>query len=170
MLLTALLTASLLATAPAPSCVAPTHTGTFRFTALTKDSTNAKIGMIVLENIEGCLEATMLTDDAGPAVIDHLAFADSVLTGNVRVAHGTAKVTFRFTTVGLSGSIVDGKKEWTVAARRTSGSNLDVAVVKYVSSLLSLESHVQHPPRVNRESRHAPGRIAPEAQRAESAA
>jgi hypothetical protein len=128
MFVTALLAASLLTTTPAESCPTPTNTGTFRFTALTKDSTNAKIGMIVLENIEGCLEATLLTDEAGPAIIDHLAVSDGVLTGSLRVPSGTAKVTLRFTPTGMSGSIRDGKKEWTLAARRTSGTALDVAV------------------------------------------
>jgi hypothetical protein len=133
MFVIALLAASLFTTAPAAptaSCLTPANTGTYRFTALTKDSTNAKIGMLVLENIEGCLEATLLTDDGGPAVIDHLALTDGVLTGNVRVASGSAKVTLRFTSSGATGSIVDGKKEWSVAARRTSGAALDVAVVK----------------------------------------
>ncbi|HXT16381.1 MAG TPA: hypothetical protein VN706_12165 [Gemmatimonadaceae bacterium] len=127
MLFSALLAASLLA-APSNACPTPTQTGTYRFTALTKDSTNAKIGMIVLENIEGCLEATMLTDDAGPAIIDHLAVNDGVLTGVLRVSNGMAKVTLRFTPSGIAGSIVDGKKEWNLAARRTSGTALDVAV------------------------------------------
>jgi hypothetical protein len=128
MFVTALLAASLLATTPTESCLTPANTGTFRFTALTKDSTNAKIGMIVLENIEGCLEATLLTDEAGPAIIDHLAVNDGVLTGNIRLSNGTAKVTLRFTPAGMAGSIQDGRKEWTLAARRTSGSALDVAV------------------------------------------
>src|SRR6059058_4810564 len=116
MFVTALLAASLLATAPTESCLTPANTGTFRFTALTRDSTNAKIGMIVLENIEGCLEATLLTDDAGPAIIDHLAVSDGVLTGTLRVSNGTAKVTLKFTTSGATGTILDGKKEWNLAA------------------------------------------------------
>jgi hypothetical protein len=131
MFVIALLAASLFTAAPAtstPSCPTPGNTGTYRFTALTKDSTNAKIGMLVLENIEGCLEVTLLTDDGGPAVIDHLAMTDGVLTGNVRVSNGTAKVTLRFTASGATGSIVVGKQEWNLAARRTSGAALDVAV------------------------------------------
>jgi hypothetical protein len=131
MLFTALLAAtlSLSPSSPAaPSCISPTQTGTYRFTALSKDSTSSKIGMIVLENIEGCLEATLLTDDAGPAIIDHLALQENVLSGNIRVSGGNAKVTLTLSSNGMIGSIADGKKEWKLAGRRTSGSALDVAV------------------------------------------
>lgn len=130
MLLAALLTAATVAITPAPSCAAPTHTGTYRFTAMNSDSTNAVVGMIVLENIDGCLEATFLTDDASAANIDHLALTDDVLTGNVRVPNGLAKVTLRLTGAGMSGSILSGRKEWKLVARRTSGAALDVATVK----------------------------------------
>lgn len=105
-----MLLATLLAAAVAASplhqtspCPSPTQTGTFRFTALTKDSTNAKIGMIVLENIQGCLEATVLTDEGGPAIIDHIEVAGDMLTGNIRVSNGTAKVTLKFTAAGSPG-------------------------------------------------------------------
>lgn len=131
MFVIALLAASLFSPSPAASaasCPTPANTGSYRFTALSRDSTNSKIGMIVLENIDGCLEATMLTDEGGPAVIDHLVMSEGVLTGNVRVANGTATVTLRFTPSGATGVIVDGRKEWSVAARRTSGAALDVAV------------------------------------------
>ena len=123
-----LLAAALAVATPTPSCTTPTQTGTYRFTALNADSTNAVVGMIVLENISGCLEATMLTDDARAANIDHLTLADDVLTGNVRVPNGIAKVTLRFSSAGVTGSIVSGKKEWTLTARRTSGAALDVAL------------------------------------------
>lgn len=130
MLLATLLAATVFAVSPSPSpsCATPTQTGSYRFTAVNKDSTNAVLGMIVLENIDGCLEATLLTDNARASVVDHLTLSDDVLTGNVRVPNGTAKVTLRFTAAGLSGSIVDGRSEWKIAARRTSGSALDVAV------------------------------------------
>ncbi len=131
MLLATLLAAAVAAASPVHQtspCPSPTQTGTFRFTALTKDSTNAKIGMIVLENIQGCLEATVLTDEGGPAIIDHIEVAGDMLTGNIRVSNGTAKVTLKFTAAGITGSIVDGRKEWSLAGRRTSGTTLDVAV------------------------------------------
>lgn len=128
MLFATLLTAAIFSATPAQPCTAPTQTGTYRFTALNKDSTSSIVGMIVLENIDGCLEGTFITDDAAAAGMDHLVLTDDVLTGNLRVAKGSAKVTLRFTTAGLTGSIVDGRKEWKLAARRTSGAALDVAV------------------------------------------
>lgn len=128
MLLATLLAATVFAVSPPPSCATPTQTGSYRFTALNKDSTNAVVGMIVLENIDGCLEATVLTDNAKASVVDHLALADDVLTGNVRVPNGSAKVTLRLTGSGLTGSIVDGRSEWKIAARRTSGASMDGAL------------------------------------------
>src|SRR3954470_19410571 len=127
MFLATLFAAALSIPTPPSPCPAPAQTGTYRFTALTKDSTHAKIGMIVLENIDGCLEATLLTDDGGPAIIDQLAMNADVLTGKLRVSTGTAKVTLRLTANGLTGSINEGRKEWSVAGRRTSGGTLDVA-------------------------------------------
>src|SRR5581483_9197067 len=84
------------ATEPHPvaarACTAPTQTGSYRITATTSDSTNSKIGLILLENVDGCLEASMITDEGGPAIIDHVAFADDVLTGSIRMVNGTAKI------------------------------------------------------------------------------
>ena len=126
MLLASLIAASLLATSPAPtpapSCQAPTHTGTFRFTALAKDSSVAAVGMIVLENIDGCLEATMLTDASAPVYIEHAAINDHELTGTVYVSKATAKLTLDFVPAGATGSIVGAGIQWKLAAQRTSGS------------------------------------------------
>lgn len=101
-------------------CNAPTQTGTFRITATTSDSTNSKIGLILLENVDGCLEASMITDESGPAIIDHVAVADDVLTGSIRMATGTAKISFHILPNGIAGSIVAGRSEWKLTGRRTS--------------------------------------------------
>ena len=133
MLLTTLVALSL-AAAPAPAttstCQAPAHTGTFRVTAITRDSSVSKIGMILLENVDGCLEATMLTDDGGPAIIDKATVKDDVLTGSLRTRGGEAKITVRFTANGLEGTIGEGKSEWRLAGRRTSDPDVRVGVAK----------------------------------------
>lgn len=122
MLLTATYLALSLAAGPQPqSCTAPTQTGIFRIVALSKDSTSARLGMILLENVGDCLEASMLTDNAGPAVIDGLALSGDTLTGRVLLPTGSARVTLRLTATTIDGSIVDGKHVWSVSGRRTTG-------------------------------------------------
>src|SRR3954470_9916676 len=61
---TALLSLKLVGS-PERNCNAPAQTGIFRITALTKDSSSAKIGMILLENVANCLEASILIQDNG---------------------------------------------------------------------------------------------------------
>ena len=105
--------------APTHSCAAPAHTGTFRVTATTADSSNSKVGMIILENIDGCLEATMITDEGGPAIIDHLMITGDTITGSVRMTSGIGRVSLNVTEAGIAGSIVEGRHQWRVAGRRT---------------------------------------------------
>jgi hypothetical protein len=118
------------APAPAVSCQAPIHTGTFRITAVTRDSSTAKIGMILLENVEGCLEASVVTDEGGPAIIDHVVLKDDTLTGSLRMHRGDARITLRFTAAGLEGTIGEGKTEWKLAGRRTSDPYVRVGAAK----------------------------------------
>lgn len=127
MLLTSSLLALSLIGGPAKSCATPSQTGIYRITALNKDSTNAKIGMILLENVDNCLEASIITEDAGPALIDNLSLKGDVLTGQVRLPTGTAKVTIRFENKTIAGSIVEGKREWSLSGRRTSGGDTRMA-------------------------------------------
>jgi hypothetical protein len=106
-------------TEPTRSCAAPERTGTFRVTAMTRDSTNSKVGMILLENVEGCLEASMLTDENGPAIIDHIAVTGDMITGSIRMTSGLGRVSLRLTDTGISGSIIEGRHEWNVTGKRT---------------------------------------------------
>jgi hypothetical protein len=117
LLTTSLLALSLLGTPP--QCAAPTQTGIYRITAVTKDSSIAKIGMVLMENVENCLEVSILTDDGGPAMMDNIQMDGDVLTGNVRLVSGPAKVTLRFAQNGISGTIGEGKKVWSLSGRRT---------------------------------------------------
>jgi hypothetical protein len=112
----------------APSCAAATQTGTYRITAFTRDSAIARIGIIVLENVEGCLEATMVTDDGHPAIIERVTIKDDVLTGTLRMSRGDAQVKLRFAGKTLEGTIGEGKLAWTLAGRRTSDPELRVGM------------------------------------------
>jgi len=103
---------------PVP-CAATTHIGIFRVTAMHPDSTGLRPAMIVLENINGCLEATLITDEARPAVIDHLEYAGDTLSGTVRTGNGTAHVQLQFDDAGVAGSITEGAEHWVVRGRRT---------------------------------------------------
>jgi len=124
---TSLLALSLLGAPKQSVCTTPTQTGIFRITAVTKDSTTAKIGMLLLENVENCLEVSILTEDAGPAVIDNLELKGDVLTGRVRLASGNAKVELKFASNSITGTIGEGKKEWLLSGRRTSGQESRMA-------------------------------------------
>ncbi|MFI5229590.1 MAG: hypothetical protein ACHQWU_11010 [Gemmatimonadales bacterium] len=103
-----------------PSCITPVQTGTYRVIAMKPDSSSARQAMLVLENIDGCLEATLVTDDRGPAVINHVVLIGDTLRGSVRTVAGTGTVEFRFSERAVTGSIIDGRQEWRVAGRRTS--------------------------------------------------
>jgi hypothetical protein len=121
MLLTTMMLALSLSAAPERNCVAPVQTGTFRITAVTKDSTSAKVGMVLLENVADCLEASVLVQDGGPTFIDNVKLNGDLLTGELKLLRGTAKVTFKLSATDISGSIVEGKHVWQVSGRRTSG-------------------------------------------------
>ena len=126
LLATSLLALSLVG-GPTKPCAAPTQTGIFRITAINKDSTNAKTGMILLESVDNCLEASIITDDAGPALIDQLTLADNVLTGEVRMPNGVGHVKIKLSPTALDGVIEQGKYRWNLSGHRTSGADTRMA-------------------------------------------
>lgn len=102
------------------SCVAPQRTGTFR--VITK-ATNGAVGspaILMLENIDGCLEATYVTDESSPVLIDELNVSGNSLKGSMRTSSGAAKVTLDFDGTMVEGSIVQGHRTWLVEGRKTS--------------------------------------------------
>ena len=103
-----------------PSCIAPTRTGTFRLLALSKKGNEPNTAILMLENISGCLEATFVAGNAGPAVIEHLSVSGDTLTGSLRLSTGSAVVSFKFSDKEVAGSIVEGRREWTLEGHRTS--------------------------------------------------
>ena len=106
--------------AAAQSCITPTRTGTYRILAISKRGNEPRAAMLVLENIQGCLEVTFVTDGVGPAVIDRLSQTDNTLKGSLRLSTGTATVSFQFSEKEVAGSIVEGRHEWKLEGRRTS--------------------------------------------------
>ena len=106
--------------AGARSCITPTRTGTYRILAISKKGNEPRAAMLVLENIQGCLEVTFVTDGVGPAIIDRLSLTENTLKGSMRLSTGTATVSFQFSDKDVSGSIVEGKHEWKLDGRRTS--------------------------------------------------
>jgi len=103
-----------------PQCVSAERTGTFRVTTQKPGGRDLGLGLIVLENIDGCLEATFITDNAGPAIIDGLSITNGTLNGALRLSTGSAKVSLRFEGTSIAGSIVQGRNEWSIAGRKTS--------------------------------------------------
>ena len=104
----------------ARSCITPTRTGTYRVLAISKKGNEPRAAMLVLENIQGCLEVTFVTDGVGPAIIDRLSLTENTLKGSLRLSTGTATVSFHFSEKDVSGSIVQGKHEWKLDGPRTS--------------------------------------------------
>jgi hypothetical protein len=127
MLLAASLLAFSLTNSPAQACIAPTQTGIYRITATTKDSSNASVGLVLLENVGNCLEASIIADDGAPAIIENIALKDDVLTGRVHMRTGKAEVTLRLSQKELSGSIVAARQSWVVSGRRTTGDAVHTA-------------------------------------------
>ena len=135
MLFAASLLALTLAAQPSPFCPAPTQTGVYRITATTKDSSNASVGLVLLENVNDCLEASIIADDGGPAIIEQASLKDNTLTGRVHMRYGLAQVSLRLSAEEITGSIVNGKKSWLVSGHRTTGGEMrsasgDVATTK----------------------------------------
>lgn len=106
--------------AGARSCVSTARTGTYRILAISKRGNEPRAALLVLENIQGCLEVTFVTDGVGPAIIDRLSLTDNTLKGSMRLSTGTAVVSIQFSDKDVSGSIVEGKHEWKLDGRRTS--------------------------------------------------
>ena len=105
---------------PQPACITPERTGTFRVTATKPDGMIGVPAILVLENIEGCLEVTYVTDEKAPAVIDHLSQSNDMLRGQLNVTGSAAQVTLRFNGSSVAGSITQGKQEWRIEGRKTS--------------------------------------------------
>jgi hypothetical protein len=106
---------------PAAACVAPEHTGTFRVTASRADGTDGTVAVLLLENIEGCLEATFITDGSSPAAIDHLMKDGDSLRGRLSVSGAAeTQITLRFDGTNVEGSIVGKRQTWKLAGRKTS--------------------------------------------------
>ncbi len=108
------------APAAAKSCTSAERTGTFRVVTKHQGSTAVGLGLVVLENIDGCLEATFVTDDAGPAVIEELVLSGDTLKGTLKLTSGSAKLSLQFVGSNVAGSIVQGRNEWSVEGRKTS--------------------------------------------------
>jgi hypothetical protein len=104
----------------AQTCVAPDRTGTFRLTAVKTNGSDPQPAMLVLENIDGCLEVTFVTDERAPAIVDELSLSGDTLKGMLRLSTGPAKVSLKFTSAGVAGSITKGRDEWRLEGRRTS--------------------------------------------------
>jgi len=102
------------------TCITPTRTGTFRLLAMSKRGNEPNAAILMLENIQGCLEVTFVTDGHGPAIIDHLTVSGDTIKGSLRLSTGTATVSFKFSDKDVAGSIVEGRREWTLEGRRTS--------------------------------------------------
>jgi hypothetical protein len=102
------------------TCIAPERTGTFRIFADKAKGSQSVPAILMLENVDGCLEASVVTDDRGPALIDHLSLSGDTLKGSLNITGNPAQVTLRFDGSAVVGTIVDRQQEWHVEGKRTS--------------------------------------------------
>ena len=102
------------------ACVTPDRTGTFRIFATRNGGTDGVLALLVLENINGCLEATFVTDDRAPAAIDQLALSGDTLKGRIQLPGELAVLTVRFEDARVAGSIIAKKQEWRIEGHKTS--------------------------------------------------
>jgi hypothetical protein len=102
------------------SCITPTRTGTFRMLAVNAKSNDPSTAILMLEDIQGCLEVTFVTQGNGPAIIDGVSVSGDTLKGSLHLSTGKAAVSFKFTEREVAGSIVEGRHVWTLEGRRTS--------------------------------------------------
>ena len=102
------------------NCVAPERTGSFRVTATKTDGKHGAVALLLLENINNCLEVTFITDDHGPAAIDHLSLSGDTLRGKLNMPGTPADVIVRFNGPSIAGSIIQAKQEWRIEGRKTS--------------------------------------------------
>ena len=107
-------------TAPTKPCVAPQRTGTFRVVTKTTNGAIGSPAILMLENLNGCLEATYVTDESSPVLIDDLDVSGNSLKGSMRTSSGAAKVTLDFEGSSVEGSIVQGRHTWLIEGRKTS--------------------------------------------------
>lgn len=105
---------------PKRACVEPLRTGTFRVVATRTDGSSGALALLLLENIDGCLEATFVTDDSGPAAIEQLSMSATGLKGRLRLTGEAASFSVRFEDNRVAGSIVARKQEWRLEGRKTS--------------------------------------------------
>jgi hypothetical protein len=101
-------------------CVSAERTGTFRVVTKHQGSTALGLGLVVLENIDGCLEVTFITDEAGPAIIEEVSVTGDTLKGTLKLSSGSAKMMLQFAGANVAGSIVQGRNEWSVEGHKTS--------------------------------------------------
>ena len=71
---------------PERSCIAPERTGTFRLLALSAKGNEPSTAILMLENIEGCLEVTFVSGSTGPAIIEGVSVSGDTLSGSLRLS------------------------------------------------------------------------------------
>jgi len=105
---------------PTKTCIAPERTGTFRLFAVSARGNEPSTAILMLENIEGCLEVTFVSGSTGPAIIEGVSVTGDTLNGSLRLSTGKARVSFKFSDKAVDGSITEGRRSWKLEGHRTS--------------------------------------------------
>ncbi|HYD52814.1 MAG TPA: hypothetical protein VEA99_09315 [Gemmatimonadaceae bacterium] len=102
----------------ASSCTPVVRTGTYRVT-LTRDGAEPVPGLVVLERAAGCLVGLFVTETSS-APLYAFVVSGQELSAVMRTMKGKAKVVLRFDDAGVTGSIAEGRRQWSLQGERTS--------------------------------------------------
>ena len=100
------------------NCAPIMRTGTYRV-LLRRERAEPIPGQLVLERAAGCLSGLFVTEQSS-APLDSLVISETELSGVMLTQSGAAKISLKFTPTGVTGTVAQGKKVWSVEGERTS--------------------------------------------------
>lgn len=99
-------------------CDQSIKTGTYRI-VLTSDKVAPMEALLVLERLEGCLEATFIADGSPASGMQLVSVSEGVITAKLRTPSGDATIKFKPGDAGVTGDIAQGRRVWKVEGRKT---------------------------------------------------
>jgi hypothetical protein len=92
--------------------------GTYRI-FLTSDKVAPMAALLLLERLEGCLEATFIADGSPASGMELVSVSEGVITAKLKTSDGMATVRFKPGDAGITGDIAQGKRIWKVEGKKT---------------------------------------------------
>ena len=99
-------------------CDQSIKTGTYRI-ILTGDKVAPMEALLVLERLEGCLEATFIADGSPASGMQLVSVTDGMITAKLRTQNGDATIRFKPSDAGVTGDVAQGRRTWKVEGKKT---------------------------------------------------